>query len=196
MRLFCRETLAFVFSVLVFSTSVAADKENYYRSFWQPEFNSERLDYCTLDKKECGLAVANKYCRIMGYDRADQQLIANNVGLTTYLGTDKGCQGWRCNGFKTIRCVSKMSHKPPKPYHYRYRRFVFPRFNNYRVDWCYDGKTGCGKRAAYSFCRQSGYLDVKDYSVERGVNATKAIGNQKLCFGKECNGFSKIDCFR
>lgn len=175
--------------------NAAKPSEVFHRSFWQPYYHGERLNYCTFDGK-CGMPVATSYCQMMGYARADQQIIANNVGLSNYLGVHARCIGWRCNGFKTIRCRSDITHKPPKVYHYRFKRFVYPRFNQYRVDWCYDGARNCGKRAAYSFCRRLGYASARNFTIQKHVSATQAIGNQKLCFGPECNGFSKIDCYR
>ncbi|WP_019216512.1 hypothetical protein [Legionella tunisiensis] len=182
------------------NTYASTSKDNFYRSFWLPTYHGERLNYCMLGGKICGMQLATRYCRIMGYAYANQQIIDYNVGLTNYMSTSPvcraQCKGWRCNGFKTIRCVANMSHKPPKSYHYRLRRFVYPRYNNYRVDWCYDGQKGCGQRAAYSFCRRLGYLSVRRYAKQDNVAATKAIGNQKLCFGNACNGFAYINCYR
>lgn len=174
----------------------AKASDAYHRSFWQPWYHGQRLAYCSVDGKECGMAVANRYCKMMGYARADKQIIANNIGLTNYIDSPAHCRGWRCNGFKLIDCRANISHKPPKAWHYRLRRFVFPRYNNYRVDWCYDGKTQCGRKAAFSFCRRLGYMSVRHYRIQEHVAATQAIGNQKLCFGSSCNAFREIDCFR
>ena len=63
-------------------------------------------------------------------------MIAHNIGLTHFISTRVACKGWRCNGFMTISCATGLSHNPPKPYHYREKRFVQPRFNDYRIDWC------------------------------------------------------------
>jgi len=182
--------------LIVFSAQAAKDTSAFYRNYWHPLYHGQRLHYCQLDGKTCGLAVASAYCRIMGYDYADQEIIANNVGSTRLLEGSAYCQGWECNGFKTIRCVSKFPHKPPRSYYYRLRRYVVPRFNNYRVDWCYDGQKGCGRKAAFSFCRRMGYTNVREYRMQTQIGATQAIGNQKLCFGNTCNGFANIDCFR
>lgn len=171
-------------------------KEIYHRNFWQPVYHGERLAYCSLDGKYCGMELATRYCRLMGYLRADHAVKAHNIGLTHYLLTLQSCKGWRCDGFKTIRCVGNFALVPPESYHYRHRRFVLPRYNNYRVAWCYDGKKGCGRRAAYSFCRRLGYLKVQRYKMAASVLATQAIGNQELCFGPQCNGFAMIDCYR
>ncbi|MGQ3892743.1 hypothetical protein [Legionella sp. CNM-4043-24] len=174
----------------------AKNSEIYHRSFWQPYFNGQRLAWCTADGKECGQPVANRYCRMMGYARADKQIKANNIGLANYISSSVRCTGWQCNGFKTIRCRDSMTDKPPQSWHYRLRRFVYPRFNNYRVDWCYDGATGCGRRAAYSFCRRLGFEGVRRYAIQKAVPATQAIGNQKLCFGGACQAFADIVCYR
>jgi len=182
---------------LIACTTFASPPKTWvHRSFWQPTYLGQRLDYCTVDHKQCGLAVADCFCKAMGYPKASGQLIANNVGLTHYFGTTTKCIGWRCNGFKTIQCSMQLSDKPPKPYHYRFKRFYYPRYNHYRVDWCYDGAHQCGRRAAYSFCRRMGYLQTRGYRIDRGIAATQAIGNQKLCFGKACNAFAEIRCYR
>lgn len=159
-------------------------------------FNGQRVNYCALDGKECGLAIANRYCKILGYEKATVAIREYNVGVTHYLLTRARCRGWRCNGFKLITCAGHFHFTQPPHYYYRSNRFVFPRFNHYRVDWCYKNGQGCGQKAAYSFCRQMGYLRVENYKKEEDVSATKAIGNQKLCFGRACKGFSSITCNR
>lgn len=187
----------YAFSLLMLSQAYAqSDNRTFFRDYWHPKFHCVRLNYCNADGSECGLPIANQYCQMMGYKRASYQIIANNVGLTNVLFTRIRCKGWQCNGFKMIRCANDFTHKPAKAYHYRLRRFVLPRYNKYRVAWCYDGQKDCGRRAANSFCRRLGYLKARSFGIETAVPATKAIGNQKLCFGYECNAFSHIDCFR
>jgi hypothetical protein len=198
MNCFCHKNLLFILAMLILhSTYAVQHSQRFYRNFWQPTYHGQRLNYCMVGGVNCGFPVANRYCQMMGYTRADQQIIAHNVGLTHYIACPMRCKGWQCDGFKTIRCIASLRHDPPKSYHYRYRRFVYPRYNQYRVAWCYDGQAGCGRRAAYSFCRRMGYLQVKRYLIQKHVAATKAINNQKLCFGKECcHAFSEITCYR
>jgi hypothetical protein len=167
-----------------------------FRSFWHPTYQGARLDYCTVDGKACGKQVASQYCQMLGYDYSNQHVIAHNVGLTNYLLTRARCTGWQCNGFMTIGCAVGVSHSPPKPYHYRQKRFVVPRYNAYRVDWCYSKGKGCGAKAAYSFCNRLGYIQAKRYVMERQVSATQTIGSQELCFGMPCRGFKEIICSR
>lgn len=193
-----RRFLFFTVLFMIFLGNVHAEtnQNKAFRNFWHPTFLGERLDYCDLDGKDCGKTVANRYCKILGYDYSNQSVIAYNVGLTNYLGTNARCTGWRCNGFMTIGCALNLSHIPPKSYHYREKRFVYPRFRDYRVDWCYQQNSQCGLRAANSFCSRMGFIQAKHFEKETQVSATKTIGSQELCFGNQCNSFKMILCSR
>src|SRR3990167_9353712 len=147
-----------LYGALTFATQVPTDsRQNYYRAFWYPQFHSESLDYCHCDRQTCGQSVANQYCHLMGYDRAISFKIAHNVGLTRYLQSSQHCKGWNCDGFKQIRCVAQHRHQPTKPYYFRKRVYVYPRYQHYRIAWCYQDHQGCGESAARSFCRRMGY---------------------------------------
>ncbi len=182
--------------VLVSTCAYSASRDSFSRSFWLPIYHGKALNYCSTDGKQCGLQVASRYCQMMGYEKADKATIAYNIGVSHYINSAGLCKDWRCNGFKTIRCIAKITHKPPKETDYRLARFSVPRFNNYRVDWCYDGQKQCGKRAAFSFCRHLGYMSVKSFVIEKHIGITQAIGNQKICLGQSCQGFKEIICFR
>jgi hypothetical protein len=166
------------------------------RSFWHPTFLGQQLDYCTVNGIECGKEVANRYCKMLGYDYSNNNIIAYNIGLTNYIDTRAQCKGWRCNGFMTIDCVLNLSHKPPKPYHYQEKKFAYPRYNDYRISWCYNQGAGCGRRAANSFCSRMGFMQAKQFEKEPAVNATQAIGSHELCFGDSCDAFKLIVCSR
>lgn len=185
-----------LFICLTAGAHAAVTPNKAFRNFWHPAFLGERLNYCSLDGRECGKAVADRYCQMLGYDYSSQSVIAYNVGLTNFFASRAQCKGWRCNGFMTISCVTGLSHKPPKPYHYREKRFAYPRYNDYRVDWCYNQGQDCGARAAHSFCSRMGYMQAKHFVKEAKISATKAIGSQELCFGPQCNAFKMIVCYR
>ena len=193
-----RSILVFIFFLCSFNGQLSAANQHNkaFRNFWHPTYLSERLDYCTLNGKECGKPVADRYCQILGYDFASQNVKAPNVGLTHYLNSRAECKGWRCDGFMTIACAIGLSHVPPKPYHYREKRFAVPRYNDYRVDWCYDQLHGCGLKAANSFCSRMGFMQAKHFVKETQISATKSIGSQELCFGNQCNAFKMIVCYR
>lgn len=176
--------------------SVALDsQQKFYRTFWNPQYRGTLLNYCLKDGVQCGQPVADRYCQSMGYDRATQSTIAHNVGKTRYFLTCEQCKSWRCNGFKRISCVAEHRHRPPRAYYYRLRQFVYPRYQHYRVDWCYRPGEQCGHRAAFSFCRRMGYSTVKKFEKESNLAATKTLENQQLCFGV-CHGFKSITCYR
>jgi hypothetical protein len=96
----------------------------------------------------------------------------------------------------TIGCAKSLVHVQPQSYHYREKRFANPRYNDYRVDWCFDDQKNCGLKAANSFCARLGFIQAKRFVKESHVHATKTIGSQKLCFGNHCNAFKIIICFR
>jgi hypothetical protein len=190
----CTTTLLGLLSVA--GVHAAGKADEYYRNFWHPLYNGERLSYCKADESACGQKVASRYCQMLGYDYADQHIIAYNIDQTNFIDSDEHCKGWQCNGFMTIRCVGKISHTPPQPYYYRSQRFVYPRFNNFRVDWCYEKHGKCGQQTADSFCKRMGYMRAQEYAKQVHVASTKALGDEELCFGKECAGFSSITCYR
>ncbi len=167
-----------------------------YRDFFYPLFHGTRLSYCTENHKVCGLRLASKYCELMGYHKATRIMIDHNVGVTRYPLTDRNCQGWRCDGFKLITCEESLKKTPIPEYYYRLKDFPVPRFDNYRVDWCYKTHRGCGRRAADAFCRQQGYRHANSYEKSTDALATRTIGSGALCFGQACTGFSRITCHR
>lgn len=189
-------TLGLILGVSICTAKPNAREEIAHRDFWHPTYHIQRLNYCLLDGTTCGFKVANEYCRLMGYCGTDQAEIDYNVGLTHYLHSNATCKGWRCHGFKVIRCVNKIIHKPAAPYYYRSKRFDVPRFNHYRVDWCLEKNKGCGSKAAVSFCRRLGYMQAGGFKQQDHLPATKTLGSQELCFGGACIGFREITCYR
>lgn len=190
-------SISFLFLIFINTLHASPNKDAYYRTYWNPKYHARLVDYClNADKKHCGQAVANRYCRMMGYDKSNEAKIAYNMGLTNYLGGCSSCKGWTCNGFKRITCVGQTKHKPVSDYYFRSKTFVFPRLKLYRVDWCYSQGKQCGKPAAYSFCRLMGYSEAKSFKKEAHVSATRSLDDQRLCVGDHCNGFSSITCYR
>ena len=168
-----------------------------YRDFFYPTYHGLRLSYCSPDHKVCGKQLASEYCQLLGYEGASKVMIENNVGLTRYPSTNLQCQGWKCDGFKLITCETHLKKTPTPVYYYRMRDFVLPRFENYRVAWCYRANNGCGQRAANAFCRQQGYQFAYHYEPSLiKVAATRTIGSGALCFGDACKAFERITCYR
>lgn len=187
----------FILLCTLLTQAFAGEKQDrVYRSFWHPNYHGQRLNYCSLEHHSCGKAIADQYCKKLGYDYANQEIPAPNVGLTHFINSSAKCVGWRCDGFMTIDCVKYMSHKPAKSYHYSESMFVYPRMHHYRVDWCYKKNKDCGARAADAFCMHKGFMQAKRFRQQTKIQATATIGSQALCFGKECKAFKYIICSR
>jgi hypothetical protein len=192
------KTFFILMSYCIFSgfTEAGSASARYHGDFWYPTYHIYRLNYCLVDGKTCGKIVADRYCKLMGYAGSDRALIEYNVGRTNYLLVRNVCDNWKCNGFKRIRCVNKIIHKPAAPYYYRYKKYVLPRYNQFRIDWCLEKNKACGKPAAYSFCRRLGYHHASGFKKAEALPSTKTLKSQEICFGQGCNGFSEITCFR
>tara|TARA_Y100000588_G_C14255118_1_gene925090 strand:+ start:2554 stop:3138 length:585 start_codon:yes stop_codon:yes gene_type:complete len=190
--------LIFILSLSVVFGRVYANhnQDDYYRNFWSPQYHARSLDYCSCNNSVCGKKIADGYCRKMGYKKADKYLKEYNVGLTYALDGEGSCVGWQCHGFKLIRCVADLPDNVPQNYSYRKKQFNYPRLDEYRVDWCYKNQSGCGKKVAQSFCRRLGFMKSTHYEIDKNIAATRNIGSRELCFGKHCNGFKKIICYR
>ncbi|OGV37935.1 MAG: hypothetical protein A3E88_03305 [Legionellales bacterium RIFCSPHIGHO2_12_FULL_35_11] len=178
------------------NATAGEDSLAYYRDFWDPHYHGKLLNYCSRDKKDCGVNIASKFCKLMGYEKSSKALIAYNVGVSIYMDNCPLCKGWDCNAFKLIRCSSNLKHSPVQSYYFREQTFVLPRFEKYRIAWCYENGKGCGYRGAYSFCRRMGFSKTVDYKIDKSIYATKSLGDHKLCFGEECQAFASITCFR
>lgn len=184
---------------LLFLSSLVHAKEpssQAFRSFWHPMYHNQRLNYCTLKTNECGKKVADAYCQLMGYQAATKNLIAYHLNSTQFIDSPTTCKKETCHGFELINCAMSLSHKPPKPYHYTQKRFVYPRINHYRIDWCYEKNKACGAPVAHSFCQQIGYMRADSFKKESQIGLTQTLGSQELCFGNQCNGFLSIVCSR
>ncbi len=193
---FCSNILLLILCFLAPVLHADAQDGTYTRDFWSPTYHVERLSYCYIDGKTCGKVVATQYCHLMGFENLSHEEIEHNVGLTNYLDSNSACRGWGCDGFKLIQCANKIIHRPAASYYYRLKKFAYPRFAHYRVDWCMEKNKHCGKQAAYSFCRRLGYEQVKSFKKDKFVPATRTLGSEALCFGFGCKGFSEIICYR
>lgn len=187
--------LLILFSSYARAFSTGADAQ-VYRMFWHPMRGGERLNFCNEERTCCGKSIADAYCKKLAYHHAKRFKFEPNLGLTNYLSGKNQCKGWKCSGFAWIECAGQRRYVRPPLADYTDKLFVKPRWKQYPLAWCYDGQKGCGKRAAYAYCRYQGYLHVKDYKTTKHIYATKQIGGGYLCFGRDCEGFQYIVCKR
>ena len=172
------------------------DARTYFREFLHPSYYGHQLSWCNEPGKICGKAVADNYCQMMGYLRADRFRIAYDVGLTRYMGTNRLCGHYSCDGFQSISCLQRHDRNPPAPYHYRRYTFNYPRYDHHRIAWCYSDKGQCGRVAAHSYCRQVGYAKAIDYKKAIVSGITQRLGSKQLCIGSKCSAFKQITCYR
>lgn len=178
------------------ASSITPPQSTVYRTFWHPMLKAERLDYCHENRTQCGVSVANCYCKSMGYNEASSFRKAPNLGLTRLISGENECRGWKCSGFEFIKCKGKRTYSSRPQSDYKQEIFVRPRWRNYPLAWCYANHGLCGKRAAYAFCRWQGYGKVIKYSTAKCVHASKEIGTSALCFNNECKSYEYIVCGR
>lgn len=186
--------LVLVLCIAGVTAQAGTHEDLYYRAFWNPVVHGTRLDYCNSSARVCGLPLARDFCKIMGYETVSQASIDYNVGITRYLDNAKICKGWRCHGWNVIRCKSHIKKKLMDEI--QSRIFYFPRMHWARVDYCYMKDHGCGKRAAYAFCRSMSFEHVGSFKKEHNVLSTCTLGEQRRCFGYGCDGFAQITCTR
>jgi hypothetical protein len=191
----CLIWILLLVSPLAFSFSSGSKAATVKRIYWHPMRAGERLDYCNEDKSCCGKVIADSYCHALGYHHANRFRFEPNLGLTHFLDGKNQCKGWKCSGFSWIECIGRRKYVRPPLHDYTDKLFPKPRWNFYPLSWCYDGHKGCGKKAAYAFCRYQGYEVVKSYRKAPHY-ATKQIGGGYLCFGSDCQGFDYIICKR
>lgn len=199
MHTFNRILSIFTLALILFNPLLiqASTGQLAHRDFWRPIYNVQRLDYCLADGKTCGMPVANRFCKLMGFERADQELIEYNVGRSNFLQKiNLDCRGCKCNGFKVIRCVNAIRHKSVPLYYYRERKFILPHSHHCLIDWCLSKNKQCGKPVADSFCKRHGYIRAKSYKKKSHVPSTRTLGSEELCQGLECNGIEELTCYR
>lgn len=190
------KTIIFLCGLLCLASVSAKEiQDEYYRDFWDPTYHLLRVNYCTIDNKLCGRALADAYCKRRGYTKVIDERIAHNVGVTNYFASKMQCKGC-CDSFEYIRCAGNIKHKPPHEYWYRYKKFIAPVYDNERIDWCYQTGKGCAEKAAFSFCRRMGYARADSYKKCTNLPRTRMLGSKKICSNGNCQGFAEIVCYR
>lgn len=164
----------------------AADDKTYN----QPRFRDQRLDWCRTWGTDCGRPAAMEFCHRRRY--ADVVVFrAEQVGRSTptrTIGDDRVCSGEDfCTAFAYITCTGPIPDE---------RVFVNPAWQGHRLDVCLRWGTDCGKPAADAFCGAKGF-PRSFYSVpdaESGYSSTRVIGTGEVCDQPFCRGFQMIIC--
>jgi hypothetical protein len=77
--------------------------------------------------------------------------------------------------------------------------FNKPRYNGIRLDWCFKGENGCGKKAADAWCDDEGFDEALNFKIAAGIGPLKPtihIGNGKTTIKPIANAFRYITCIK
>ena len=74
------------------------------RTYTQPRWFDDRLDWCLSWGTNCGKPAADNFCKRRRFMGAINFASEPGVGRTRVSGTNQICNGTFCVGFKTITC--------------------------------------------------------------------------------------------
>ncbi len=198
-------------SALCFSSLVA---EAETKTFDSPKIGDIRLDWCVNWGMGCGEPAATAWCKTSGYDHAVDAKQAPDIGAsspTKLIATGEVCDQSYCDGFASITCATAELPAPlpttpepseadastplPQVAETSNETFKNPMHEGVRLNWCFSGTSGCGKKAAEAWCAQQGFSTAKDFKYVSGVKPTIEIGTGKTT-KKAGKGFSRVTCVK
>ena len=209
-RLVCVNAAVLAFC---FSSSIA---EAETKTFENPTFGGDRLDWCVNWGEGCGGPAATAWCKTVGFDEAIDSKQALDIGASTptrLIATREICDQSYCDGFTSITCATVAAPLPvPPPAQIEATEtpstpeappveeaadetFKNPMLNAVRLNWCFDGDSGCGKKAAEAWCAQQEFSTAKDFKYVSGIKPTIQIGSGKTT-KKAAKAFSRVTCVK
>jgi hypothetical protein len=201
-----RAMMTAALALAAFAMTTAA--EGAVKTFGNPKISGNRLDWCLNWGQQCGKPAADAYCKTLGYNDSVDLEQDPDIGATTptrLLGTGAVCDQPICDGFTFITCEKKLvltpippkPLPPPLPPAAKAEQFLKPKINGVRLDWCFAGQNGCGKKAADAFCEDQDYDEAIKFEVAPGIGPLKPtiqIGTGKVKVKPLANGFKYITC--
>lgn len=196
-------------ALCIFSFAAVAET----KTFVSPIFAGYLLDWCVSWGTGCGADAATAWCKTEDFEAATDVRRAADIGAATptkLISTGEICDKSYCDGFSFITCA-RVDPPPPEPIEITTEpapppvtapvveaaeeTFENPQFNDIRLNWCFDGKAGCGKRAADAWCVQREFKSAKNFESIKGIRSTIQIGTGKT---KKAAGraFRRITCVR
>ncbi len=208
--------VVFVMSALGLSTGLA---EAETKTFENPMIGANRLDWCVDWGKGCGQEAATAWCKSNAYDHSVAGKQAPDIGAsspTKLIATGEVCDQSYCDGFTSITCatadlpaeppaeaqpampetsaaVEEATTPAPVTAETKSEFFKSPTHEEVRLNWCFDGNSGCGKKAAEAWCAQQGFSSAKDFKYVSGIKPTIQIGTGKTT-KKASKAFSRVTC--
>lgn len=77
------------------------------RNFFNPTVGGDRLSFCANYDGICGKAIADAWCRAIGFEEAinfRRDTRENQVIVARYADTGDVCRGKDCQSFRQIKC--------------------------------------------------------------------------------------------
>lgn len=201
-------------AALYFSIGLA-EAEN--KTFENPMIGTNRLDWCADWGKGCGAEAATAWCKSNAYDRSVNVQQAPDIGAsapTKLIATGEVCDQSYCDGFASITCATAdlpvvaapTTPEPPAAdvgipaaapvvAATASEMFKNPMHEGVRLNWCFDGDGGCGKKAAEAWCAQQGFGTAKDFKYVSAIKPTVQIGTGKTN-KKASKAFSRVTCVK
>ena len=201
-------------SALCFSFGLA-EAEN--KTFENPMIGTNRLDWCADWGKGCGAEAATAWCKTNTYDHSVNVEQAPDIGAsapTKLIATGEVCDQSYCDGFTSITCTkadlpvaappttpetpaADVAVPTPAPVvaETASETFKNPAHEGVRLNWCFDGDGGCGKKAAEAWCAQQGFSTAKDFKYVSAIKPTIQIGSGKTN-KKASKAFSRVTCVK
>ena len=201
-------------SALCFSFGLA-EAEN--KTFENPMIGTNRLDWCADWGKGCGAEAATAWCKSNAYDHSVAVQQAPDIGAsapTKLIATGEVCDQSYCDGFTSITCapadlpVAAAPAAPEAPAAdvdvpaaapvtaaTASEMFKNPAQDGVRLNWCFSGDAGCGKKAAEAWCAQQGFSGAKDFKYVSAIKPTIQIGTGKTS-KKASKAFSRVTCVK
>ena len=185
------------------------------KTFDNPAFRGDRLDWCVNWGEGCGGPAATAWCKTEGFDEAVNIKQAPDIGASTptrLIATGEVCDQSYCDGFTSITCATvaapvapppapveeteaPATPEPPRAEETANETFKNPMLNGVRLNWCFDADSGCGKQAAEAWCAQQEFSTAKDFKYASAVKPTIQIGSGKTT-KKAAKAFSRVTCVR
>jgi hypothetical protein len=204
----------FALSALCLSSGLV---EAETKAFDNPMIGTNRLDWCMDWGKGCGADAATAWCKSNAYDHSVNVQQAPDIGAsapTKLIATGEVCDQSYCDGFASITCVTAelpvvaapTTPEPPaadaaapaptpQVTETASEMFKNPAQDGVRLNWCFDGDGGCGKKTAEAWCVQQGFSTAKDFKYVSGIKPTIQIGTGKTN-KKAGKAFSRVTCVR
>ncbi len=187
------------------------------KTFDNPMIGTNRLDWCVDWGKGCGADAATAWCKTNQYDHSIDVIQAPDIGAsspTKLIATGEVCDQSYCDGFTSITCITaELPPVAPAPMPEipaaepavpatapavaasASETIKNPLVAEVRLNWCFDGNSGCGKKAAEAWCAQRGFGTAKDFKYVSGIKPTIQIGSGKTN-NKAGKAFSRVTCVK